>query len=59
MTFITDYGGTIFVGLILLSIIALILRKFARDKRAGKSVVCGCGCSNCPHGAACCADKKN
>ena len=49
--------GTIAVLIVLLAAVGLILRKFIRDKRAGKSV-CGCsvggtcsghcaGCSGC------------
>jgi hypothetical protein len=41
--------GTIIVGGVLLIIVALIIRYMIRQKKAGKSAQCGCGCENC-HG---------
>lgn len=48
LEFITNYGGSIIVGLIVLTIVALIIIKGIRDKRAGKhSCSCGGNCSEC------------
>ena len=47
MGFIAQNIGTIIVGLILLAIVALIVRKLVRDKRSGKG---GCGCESCAMG---------
>ena len=49
MGFIAQNIGTIIVGLILLAIVALIVRKLVRDKRSGKGG-CGCGCESCTMG---------
>lgn len=51
MGFIAQNIGTIIVGLILLAIVALIVRKLVRDKRSGKGGCgCGCGCESCAMG---------
>ena len=39
--------STLFVGAILLVIVGLVIRKMIKDKRAGRSVGCGCGCKGC------------
>ena len=45
---------TLAVGLILLSVVALIVRRLVLDKRAGKHICggscgsCGGGCGSCP-----------
>ncbi len=44
--FLTNYAGSIAVGLIILGIIALIILKGVKDKRAGKTV-CGGDCAHC------------
>lgn len=46
LEFFSNYGGSIIVGLILLAIVALIIAKGVRDKRAGKSS-CGGNCVGC------------
>ena len=46
LDFITNYGGSIAVGAAVLAVIALIIVKFVKDKRAGRSS-CGCGCTGC------------
>ena len=55
LDFITNYGGSIIVGAIVLAIVALIIVKGVRDKRAGKSS-CSCGgsCASC----GCCKSKN-
>ncbi len=39
--------GTFIVGLILLVIVGAIVLKMVKDKKNGKSIQCGCGCSHC------------
>ena len=46
LEFITNYGGTIAVGAAVLAIIALIIVRFVKDRRAGRSS-CGCDCASC------------
>ena len=41
--------GTIIVGMLLLSVVGLIVWNMIKAKRQGKSIQCGCDCSNC-HG---------
>lgn len=53
LEFITNYGGSIIVGLIVLAIIAIIIVSGIRDKRAGKHS-CGGNCSAC----GCCSSGK-
>ncbi len=43
--------GSLGVGLVLLVLVGLVVYKMVRDKRAGKSVICGGDCSTC--GGAC------
>lgn len=50
ISFLVDNWGSIFVGLILIALVAGVVIKLRRDKKRGKSS-CGCGCENCPsHG---------
>lgn len=44
--------GTIIVGLILLAIIFMIVRKMTNDRKKGKSS-CGCNCGCCPNSENC------
>ena len=39
--------GTVLVLMILLVIMTLIIRGMLRDKKAGKSVICGGNCKTC------------
>ena len=39
--------GTMLVLMILLLIVALIIRGMIRDKKAGRSVICGVSCKSC------------
>ena len=39
--------GTAIVGLALLAIVSLIVRKMIKDKKHGKSIQCGCDCKHC------------
>lgn len=57
MSFITENLATIIVGLVILLVVGLIIRKMVRDKRAGKSG-CGCGCGSCPSSSMCHSQKK-
>ncbi len=52
MSFITNYGGTIIVGIILILIVVAIIIKMRNDKKKGQSS-CGCGCENCPSSSMC------
>lgn len=46
--FVSQYGGSILVGLIIALAAGLIVRKMIRDKKAGKSSCsCGCDCGGC------------
>ena len=39
--------GTVIVGIALLVIVSLIVRKMINDKKQGKSIQCGCDCKHC------------
>lgn len=39
--------GTIIVGIILAGVIGVVIRSMVRDKKAGKSLHCGCDCKHC------------
>ena len=52
MAWLTDNLGTIIVAAILAIIVALILRKMIRDRRAGRRS-CSCGCEGCPGSTSC------
>jgi len=41
-------SGTIIVGVVLLGIVGLVIRKLIKDKKNGKA--CGCDCGNCSGG---------
>lgn len=46
--FLMGNGGTILIGLVLVLVVGLIVRKMVRDRKAGKGGCgCGCGCSTC------------
>ena len=54
LEFVENYGGSIVVGMIVLTVVVLIIAKGVKDKRAGK-YSCGgncscCGCSGCTGG---------
>ena len=36
--------GTVIVGIALLVVVSLIVRKMIKDKKQGKSIQCGCDC---------------
>ena len=44
--------GNIFVGALLVLILALIIMNLIGKKKKGQST-CGCGCSNCPSAGMC------
>lgn len=46
LDFLIANAGTIVVGAGLAAVIALVIRKLYRDRKAGKSC-CGGSCSNC------------
>ncbi|HEY9575171.1 MAG TPA: FeoB-associated Cys-rich membrane protein [Lachnospiraceae bacterium] len=39
--------ATVIVGIVVVGIVAAIIRKMVKDKKAGKSVICGGGCKDC------------
>lgn len=39
--------GTLIVGLILAGIVSSVIVVMIKDKKAGKSLQCGCDCKNC------------
>lgn len=39
--------GTLFAGLLMISIVALAIRSMIRDKKNGKSLQCGGDCKHC------------
>ena len=49
--------GTIIGAGVLAGIVALIIRSMVKEKKAGKSVICGGNCAHCghacPHAASC------
>ncbi len=49
--------GTILIGLIVLSIVALVVYGMIKDKKSGKSS-CGGGCSGCGMSGSCHPVKK-
>ena len=52
--FVQQYLGSVLVGAGVLAVVALIIVKAVRDKRAGKSS-CGCDCARC----GCCHHAQN
>lgn len=42
--------GTIIVGVVLAGVVALVIRKMAKDKKSGKSIQCGGDCKHCGGG---------
>ena len=39
--------GTVVVGIIVAGVVALAVRSMVRDKKNGKSILCGGDCKNC------------
>ncbi len=52
ITWLTENASTLAVAFVLLVVVALIIRKLIRDRRAGRTS-CGCGCANCPSRGMC------
>ena len=57
MDFIIQNMGTIGVLLVLALVVALIINKMRKDKKAGKGS-CGCGCSGCAMKDSCPSQNK-
>ena len=57
MEFLSEYGGTILVSVIVLAVVTAVVIKLLKDKKAGKSS-CGCGCGNCPASKMCHKNKN-
>lgn len=47
--FIIQNIGSIIIGLSVLAVISLIIVHMVKERKAGKSVGCGCSCESC-HG---------
>ena len=43
----TNIFSTLVVLVILIFIVVMIIRKMIKDKKAGKSIQCGCDCKKC------------
>ena len=56
MAWFADNIGTILTAVLLLTVVALILRKMIRDRRQGKHS-CGCGCEQCASRGMCGKDQ--
>ena len=52
ITWLAENASTLAVSLVLLIVVALVVRKLVRDRRAGRTS-CGCGCANCPSQGIC------
>lgn len=39
--------GTVIVGILLAGVVAAIIKSMITEKRAGKSLQCGCDCKHC------------
>lgn len=46
----SSFLGTLIVGIIVAAVVALSIRSMVRDKKQGKSLQCGCKCSECKYG---------
>lgn len=53
ITFLMQNLATILISGFLLAVVVLISAHLIRSKRSGKSVGCGCGCSECPSASLC------
>lgn len=51
LEFFANYGGSMIVGAIVLAVVALIVAKLVKDRRAGKHICGGdcCKCHGCSH----------
>ncbi|MBE6589516.1 MAG: FeoB-associated Cys-rich membrane protein [Ruminococcaceae bacterium] len=54
---IVQYGGTVFVVLLLAFLIGVIVYSMQKDKKAGKSS-CGSSCAGCPMKGECHKNEK-
>jgi len=52
MTWLMNNMGTIIAALVLIAVVTLIVVKFIRDKKKGKSS-CGCNCAHCAMAGQC------
>ncbi|MBC8609544.1 FeoB-associated Cys-rich membrane protein [Massiliimalia timonensis] len=53
LEFLADNIGTIVIGLVLLVVIILVIRKLVKDRKNGSACSCGCGCKDCPSSSLC------
>ncbi len=50
--FLTNYGGTLAVGMILAVVIAAVIFRLWRNHKKGRPS-CSCGCDGCGHACSC------
>ena len=55
--FLSQHGGELLVGLVLLLIVGAILARTIRGRRTGGGGCCG-GCGGCPHAGTCHAHRE-
>ena len=56
--FLTSYGGTLAVGLILAAVVIIIVLRLWRNHKRGRSS-CGCGCDGCGYACRCGTEGMN
>ena len=52
LEWLSQYWGSLLIGAIVVGIVAVIVWRIVRNRRAGKTV-CGSDCANCPGCCAC------
>ena len=52
LEWLSQYWGSLLIGAIVIGIVAVIVWRIVRNRRAGKTV-CGGDCANCPGCCAC------
>jgi hypothetical protein len=54
LEFLQNYGGTIFVALVVAGIVTAIIINLIKNKKKGRSSCsCGCGCQGCASQSIC------
>ncbi len=57
LAWLSENFATIMICAVLIAVVAAILVSMVKSRKKGKSS-CGCGCADCPMGAACHFNKK-
>lgn len=58
LLFLQENGGSIVIGVLLLSVIACVVWQLMRNRKQGKTS-CGCDCSSCPSCGLCHDSNKS